>query len=161
MAKTKEHWNKIDPEKRNTKNLDYYMRTVVPARPGDERPRDGPEHDLALSSHFDGRHTVVVIIIIIAREKERKKEGCFKSDGKNKRTSLERKSTQKKEHKKSRLLLRTVVPARPGDERPRDGPEHEASLLSSHFIARQSRRRRKAVSVSSAPKGRHTLTLYL
>ena len=60
MAKTKEHWNKIDPEKRNTKNLDYYMRTVVPARPGDERPRDGPEHDLALSSHFDGRHTVVV-----------------------------------------------------------------------------------------------------
>ena len=60
MAKTKEHWNKIDPEKRNTKNLDYYMRTVVPARPGDERPRDGPEHDLALSSHFEGRHTVVV-----------------------------------------------------------------------------------------------------
>jgi len=59
MAEQKNIGTKIDPKK-GTQKISNTLRTVVPARPGDERPRDGPEHDLALSSHFEGRHTVVV-----------------------------------------------------------------------------------------------------
>ena len=56
--------------------------------------------------------------------------------------------------------MRTVVPARPGDERPRDGPDEHISLLS-----RGARRRKAAfwaAAAAAAPKvGRHVVVFII
>jgi len=122
---------------------------------------------------FDrARDFLLLLLLLLSFQRER--EGGFVRRRRLGRTLLNIINRPKKEHlsvlkgshtsfytigKKKESRMRTVVPARPGDERPRDGPDEPVSLLS------RARRRKAAfwgAAAAAAPKvGRHVVVFII